>query len=249
MDNKCYEAVLAEMKPLLDGQKFEADGKIFKNDTKAVQVCYDEASKMFVLQAADVTDGEMGEFYVLSSWLFEEDQTAKDAAAVGVDFADTLRENLGLKKSTKKVTDNIALPTAEKGDAVTVTTLTQKLLAIFPEYKEEYKANVAKYGKFLHQNFFMTKFVPSIKVMLANKAANKKAIKKLFDMFEELYVEGDSACVDQIVAIIAAAVYENDEYIAIFKENTQGNEHMQKSVEELLVLIKKNKKLRAAIIR
>lgn len=249
MDNKCFEAVLAEMKPLLDGQKFVADGEIYKNDSKAVQVCFDEASKMFVLKAADVTDGEIGEFAVLSSWLFEDDQTVKDAAAVGTDFADTLRSNMGLKKTTRDTSANIALPTAEKGDAVTVTTLTQKLLAIFPEYKDDYKASVAKYGKFLYQDFFMTKFVPSIKTLLSNKAANKKPIKKLFDMLSELYVEGDGDTVDQIVAIISAAIYGSDEYIAIFKEYTEGNEHLQKSVAELLVFIKNNKKLRAALIK
>lgn len=249
MDNKCYEAVIAEMQPLLDGQKFIADGNVYKNETKTVKVCFDEESKLFSLWVADVTDGEMGEFSVLSSWLFEDDQTAKDAAAVGVDFADTLRSHMGLKKTTRDLSANIALPTFEKGDAVTVTTLTQKLLAIFPEYKDTYKASVAKYGKFLYQDFFMTNFVPSIKVLLSGKAANKKPIKKLFDMLSELYVEGDGETVDQIIAIIAAAIYDNDEYIAIFKEYTEGNEHLQKSVEELLVFIKNNKKLRAALIR
>ncbi len=249
MDNKCFEAVLAEMKPSLDGQKFVVDGEIYKNDTKAVQVCFDEATKMFILKAADITDGEMGEFTVLSSWLFEDDQTAKDAAAVGIDFTDTLRSNLGLKKTTRDTTAAVALPTYEKGDAVTVTTLTQKLLAIFPEYKDDYKASVAKYGKFLYQDFFMTRFVPSIKAMLSNKAANKKPIKKLFDMLAELYVEGDAETVDQIVAIIAAAIYDNSEYVAVFKEYTEGNEHLQNSVEELSAFIKGNKKLRAALIK
>ncbi len=249
MENKCLEAVLAEMKPLLDGQKFVADGEIYKSDTKAVQICFDEATKMFILKVADITEGESGEFAVLSSWLFEDDQTVKDAAAVGIDFADTLRKHLGLKKNTRDASVNIALPTVEKGDAVTITTLTQKLLAFFPEYKDDYKESIAKYGKFLYQDFFITKFVPSIKALLADKSANKKQIKKLFDMLSELYVEGDGATVDQIVAIIAAVIYSNKEYIEIFKMHTDGNEHLQKSVEELLLILKSNKKLRIAIIK
>lgn len=249
MDNKCFEAVLAEMKPLLDGQKFVADGEIYKSDAKAIQVCFDEATKMFILKVADINEGEIGEFAVLSSWLFEDDQTAKDAAAVGTDFADTLRSHLGIKKNTRDASVNIALPTVEKGDSVTVTTLTQKLLAFFPEYKEDYKESVAKYGKFLYQDFFITKFVPSIKELLSNKASNKKQIKKLFDMLSELYVEGDGATIDQIVAIVAAAIYSNKEYMEIFKQYTDGNEHLQKSVEELLLIIKSNKKLRCALIK
>ena len=68
-------------------------------------------------------------------------------------------------------------------------------------------------------------------------------------MFSELYVEGDGATVDQIVAIISAAIYSNKEYIEIFKQYTDGNEHLQKSVEEILLIIKSNKKLRTAIIK
>ena len=249
MDIKCLEAVIAEMKPLLDGQDFKQSGDIFKNENKAVKVEYNDESKMFVLKLADVTDGEVGEFADVTSWLFEDDQTAKDAAAVGVDFADTLRGQLGLKKNVRPTVGAVALPTAEKGDVMTVTALTQKLLAIFPEFKDDYKESVAKYGKFLHQEFFMAKFVPAIKEMLANKNANRKPIKKLFDMFAEMYVEGDGETVDQVVAIIAAAVYENEEFIAVFKDNTEGKDHMQRSVIELLAFIKKNKKLRAALIK
>lgn len=249
MDNKCFEAVIAEMKPLLDGQDFKRDGDVYKNATKAVKVEFDEAAKMFILKVAEVVDGEVGEFGELSSWLFDDDQTAKDAAAVGTDFADTLRSNMGLKKSTRTAATSVALPTAEKGSDVTITTLTQKLLAIFPEHKEAYKADVAKYGKFLHQEFFMSNFVPSIKEMLADKTANRKPIKKLFDMFAELFIEGDGETVDQILAIIAATIYENSDYIAVFKESTEGNEHLQSAVVEILSLMKANKKLRAALIR
>ena len=250
MDNKCFDAVIAEMKPLLDGQNFKLDGEVYKNSTKAVKIIFDDTSKMFILKAADIIEEEIGDYSVLSSWLFDDDQTVKDAAAVGVDFADTLRSNMGLKKATRATSANsVALPTTEKGDAVTITALTQKLLAIFPEYKEEYKATVAKYGKFLHQEFFMSNFVPSIKTMLANKEANRKPIKKLFDMFSELYVEGDGETVDQIVAIISAAVFENQEFTDTFKENTEGNEHLQKSVEDFIPFIKSNKKLREALIK
>lgn len=249
MNKNCYNAVIEEMKPLLDGQKFALDGDVYRNDIKAVQVCYDETSKMFILKVADITDGITGEFFVLSSWLFEEDQTERDAAAVGVDFADTLRANLGLKKTVSKSAGQIALPTTEKGDAVTVSTLIQKLLAVFPEFKEDYKESVAKYGKFLSVDFFTTKFAPAIKEMLSDTKGNKKAIKKLFDMLEDIYIEGDGEAVDMVVALICSAIYGNEDYIKIFKEQKADNTHMISSVEAMLSLVKTNKKLRAALIK
>ncbi len=249
MDKKYYNVVIEEMKPLLDGQKFVSDGDIFKNDIKAVKVCYEEETKMFAILVADITDGEVGEFTKLTSWLFEEDQTERDAAAVGVDFADTLRAHLGLKKTVKNTAGQIALPTTEKGDAVTISTLIQKLLAVFPEFKDAYKESVAKYGKFLSVEFFTTNFAAGIKDMLGDPKANKKAIKKLFDMLEDIYVEGDGEAVDMTVALVCASIYGNEEYIKIFKEQMAENQHFISSVEELLGLMKGNKKLRAALVK
>ncbi len=249
MNKNCYDAVIEEMKPLLDGQKFVLEDGVYKNETKAVKVCFDEEAKQFALWVSDVENGNDGQYTLLTSWLFEDDQTERDAAAVGVDFADTLRANLGLKKTATKTAGQIALPTTEKGDAVTVSTLIQKLLAVFPEFKEDYKESVAKYGKFLSVDFFTTKFAPAIKEMLSDTKGNKKAIKKLFDMLEDIYIEGDGEAVDMVVALISAAIYGNEEYIKIFKEQKAENAHMISSVEALLSLIKNNKKLRAALIK
>lgn len=250
MEQKCYNAVISEMKPLLDGQCFKADGDIFKNDNCAVRVSFDETAKMFVLSFATVTDGETEEFTELTRWLFDDNQTEKDAVAVGVDFADTLRGKLGVKKAARTTTvGEVALPTVTKGDAVTITTLTQRLLATFPEFKENYKENVAKYGKFLYQDFYLTYFVPEIKAMLLDEKKNRKAVKKLFDMLWEMYVDGDSDTVDAVVLLISAAVYGEKSYIDLFKEYTEGKEHLHRSVDELLSIISKSKKLKQAIIK
>lgn len=249
MDKKYYNAVIEEMQALLDGQKFVADGDIFKNEKKAVKVSFNEEAKMWELFVADVTEDTVGEFSLLASWLFEDDQTERDAAAVGVDFADTLRSALGLKKNVTKTAGQIALPTTEKGDAVTVSTLIQKLLATFPEFKEEYKESVAKYGKFLSVEFFTTRFAPAIKQMLANQKGNKKAVKKLFDMLKDLYVEGDTEAVDMVVALICSAIYGKEEFIKIFEEQAADNTHLISSVKELMKLVKSNKKLREALVK
>lgn len=245
MNEKCYDAVINEMKPLLDGQKFVCEGEVFKNEKKAVRVSYDESAKVFVLSLADVTEDSVGDFAVASTWLFDENQTEKDAAAVGVDFADTLRQALGLK--AVRGTANVALPTAEKGESINILTLTQKLLAMFPEFKEDYKREVALYGKFLYVDFFTEKFVPQIKALIAS--GNKKQLKKLFDMLDEMYVNGDSATTDMVISLIAASVYGDEKNTATAAEYMAENTHMKICVNELLSQIKKNKKLKAALIK
>lgn len=247
MDEKCYKAVISEMQVLLDGQKFIAQDSIFVNDTKAVKVWYDETTKCFNLSVAPVVSGDIGEFAIISNWLFDENQTEKDASAVGVDFADTLRANLGLKKAVSRGTADVTLPVAEKGDEVNVLTLTQKLLAVFPEKKEKYKETVAKDGKYLYVEFLMKEFVPEIMSMLANESANKKQLKKLFDMLSEMYVEGDSVTADMIVAVICAAVYGNQGYRETAEKYYADNKHLKNCVNELSAELKKNKKLRKAL--
>ncbi len=246
MDKKCYDAVIKEMQVLLDGQKFSLDGEIYKNENTAVAVEYDEEKKLFLLKKAELSGNSVPEFATISSWLFDESQTAKDAAAVGVDFADTLRASLGLKKE-KTGNINVSLPVAEKGDEINILALTQKLLAFFPQYKDAYKAEVAAYGKYLYLDFMVSKFVPEIKALLLAK--NKKQLKKLFDMLDEMYVDGDSVCGDMVVAMIAAAVFGEDEALATAKEYLAEDAHLKISVEEMLNRLKHSKKLREALIK
>ncbi|MBQ0083240.1 MAG: hypothetical protein KBS52_00530 [Clostridiales bacterium] len=247
MDEKCYKAVISEMKELLDEQSFTEQNGIFVNENKAVKVWYDEQSKCFNLSAAPVVSGDIGEFAVLSNWLFDESQTEKDAYAVGVDFADTLRINLGIKKVASRGSAQVTLPVAEKGDDVTVLTLTQKLLAIFPEKKEIYKESVAENGKYLYIEFMSKEFVPEIIKMLDGEGANKKQLKKLFDMFSEVYVEGDGTTADMIVAIIGAAIYGSEKRAEAAAKYYAENNHLKICVKEFVSELGRNKKLRRAM--
>lgn len=247
MDEKCYKAVIGEMKEVLDSQNFAEKDGIFVNEAKAVKVWYDEQSKCFNLSVAPVVSGDIGEFAVISNWLFDESQTEKDAMAVGVDFADTLRINLGIKKSATRGAAQVSLPVAEKGEDVNVLTLTQKLLAVFPEKKEIYKESVAENGKYLYVDFMMGEFVPEIVKMLDGESTNKKGLKKLFDMFSEMYVEGDGVTADMIVSIISAAVYGDQNRIQTAEKYYADNKHLKTCVNEFLTELGHNKKLRAAL--
>ena len=71
MKKACYDVIIKEMQPLLDGQKFVAVEDYFKNEKTAVKVSYDEDRQLFILSAAQVTDNEVGEFSAIGQWLFE----------------------------------------------------------------------------------------------------------------------------------------------------------------------------------
>lgn len=245
MDKKYYNAVISEMQVLLDGQKFVSDGDIFKNETKAVKVSFKEESRQFVLELADVAEGAVGEFSVANAWLFEEGQTERDAAAVGVDFADTLRENLGVKKA--RGVAQVELPVGDKSDSGNITTLTQKLLAVFPQFKDDYKQSVSEHSRFLYLNFYMAKFVPAIKVMM--ETGTKKQVKKLFDMLADIYVSGNGEATDAVVAIICAATFGDQAKFETAMEQLADCQHLQVAVRQFSAILAKNKKLQAALIK
>ncbi len=245
MDKKYFDAIISEMQVLLDGQKFVLDGEVYKNEQKAVKIEYNEAAKQFVLLLADIENGEMGEFYAASSWLFDESQNERDALAVGVDFADTLRGNLGVKK--EKASVSVDLPVAEKGDTATISALTQKLLAIFPQFKETYKESVAEYSKFLYLDFYVENFVPAIKNLI--ETGTKKQNKKLFDMLSDMYNTGKGDTTDIVVALVSAAIYNNENGKAAFDDFAGENKHMQTAVKEFLKTLEKNKKLKEILIK
>ncbi len=245
MDKKYFDAIIGEMQVLLDGQKFIKQDDIYKNDQKAVKIEYNNDAKQFILLVADVNEGEIGEFSAASTWLFDETQTERDAAAVGVDFADTLRTQLGVKKERSAA--SVDLPVADKNDTATVSALTQKLLATFPQFKETYKVSVQKYNKFLYLDFFTENFVPAIKQLM--DTGTKKQNKKLFDMLSEMYNTGNGETTDAVVAIICAAIYEDEKRTQIFAEQTAENKHMASAVREFSKVLAKNKKLQAAIIK
>ena len=139
----------------------------FENDTKSIKISYNEAKSVYELSAADIADGNTGEYAVISAYLFDDNATAKDAEAVAIDFVDTLRRNLGIKVA-RKVTGEAALPTADSSK-VTVQTLTAKLLATYPELKEVYKSETAEKGKFLYLDFSAKYFIPAIRTARQRK--------------------------------------------------------------------------------
>lgn len=248
MDNRYYDKVIEEMKPFFDEQGFKCDKDgAFLNDTKSVKINYDENSQMYILQTADISDGTVGEYTNASSFLFDDSQTEKDAMSVGIDFTETLRKNLGIKNKRPAVSGNIDLPTAQKGDALNITGFTKKVLDVFPQYKDTYKEHVAKYGNFLYINFFSYTLVPQIITVLSENS--KKTVKKLFELLENGYLQGDKDTANIVVAVLAAAIIKDESIKASAYTMLESNAHFKSSVEAFIPVLTSNKKLLNSLIK
>ena len=173
---------------------------------------------------------------------------AEAAEAVGIDFTNTLKSELGIKHTRSGALANaIDLPTATKDGTYNITAFTKKMLDVFPALKDDYKEHVAIYGNFLYLNFFGEKLVPQIKEVLLEN--NKKSVKKLFDVFETIYIQGDRDTVNTVVAVIAAACVNDETAKANAIAALGDNKHFVDALTQFIPVIASNKKLSAALIK
>ena len=232
-----FDALIKYMSAFLEQNslKVEADGIITGND-KTFKIAYNEQTKLYEL----FLKLEDGSFKVISAFLFDETQTEKDVESVALDFIDTLRGELGIKKKISHT--NVALPQSDDGEKVTKSGLTQKLLAIFPQFKETYKIHVSENDRFLMVNFYHETFIPAARELV--RSNNKKAIKKFYDALSDMFIKGDGETVPFVVGIAAACVYDDAELLKAFKEYTADQGSFYTSVHNLSAEFRHNKKLK-----
>lgn len=247
MENKYFDSVLAEMQEVIKEANLKLEDNILKNDTKSVKIEYLEEKQLYTISVADIDGETVSEYKQISAWLFDDTQTAKDAAAVGIDFAEALRKEFGIKAERKTVNNLIDLPTAQKGVDNNVNALTKKMLDIFPALKDEYKSHVAHYGNFLYLNFFGEHLVPRM-IRLFEEGTTKQ-IKKFYNTIVDFYVQGDNDTINTVVALLAAAAYKNDTVTAKIREMLAEDKHFLNSFNMFIPVFAKNKKLIATLIK
>lgn len=232
------------MKAFLDENGFKGEGGVFANDTKALKVEYDEPASLYKLFIADKNEGAIGEYSLASSYLFDEKSNKGDAVAVGIDFVGEAKKALGIKNVHKKASA-AELPTANSAGKINTDTLTAKLLANYPELKDTYKDYVGEKGKYLPLDFGTTYFVPEIKKTLDEN--NKKAVKKLVDMFSDIFTQGDRASVNLVIALLSAAIGNSAERFKAAADRLDGCPLLIDAVNQEIAVLSKNRKLQKAL--
>ena len=243
LENIYFDVVIGEMKSFLEENGLKEKVGFFANETKALKVEYDEEKGLYKLFSADVTDGTVGEYTLASSYLFDQNSNKNDAVAVGIDFVDSAKKVLGVKE-TKKKASATELPTATSGK-VNADTLTAKLLANYPTLKDTYKVYVEEKGKYLPLDFGTTYVVPEIRKTLDEN--NKKAVKKLMDMFADIFVSGDRNSVNLVIALLTSAIGKSPERFKAAADRLEDCPLLIESVNQEIAVASKNRKLQKAI--
>lgn len=237
-----YESLIKYLEPYFNelGVTANEDGT-FTAKESTFRISYNESSKCYELAMAE---GE--EFKNITSYLFDETQNERDTESVAIDFADTLRKKLGVAK--KRAAQAIELPSDQGGERVSLSGLTQKLLAIFPQHKDDYKAHCSENDRFLAVAFYREYLIPSVKALVSS--GNKKQIKKFYDAMREIFINGDDETVTFTVAVVSAAVYDSPELKAAAMEAQMAEcSTFSKNISNFCDRLKANKKLRDTLIK
>ena len=251
MNSQVQEKILEQLNGINEMAGFNAneDKTEYQNGKVAFKIGHDEEKKLLILDVAEVNDmGEVGEFLNASTWLFENPEDLRDAESAGLDFLDTLKGKLGIKNTRTKRNGEIAMPSKEKsGGSYNIEAFTAKILAVYPQFKEEYKEHIAHFGTFLYIDFFKTTLTPKVEEILTEN--NKKSVKKIVTVLDELYVGGDRTVQNVIVGVVlCGAVKDNQTLYDTVVEALAESQFLKTAFVNLMERFKKDKKFREMIL-
>ncbi len=171
----------------------------------------------------------------------------RDLRYIFDEFGETLDNFFGAKKTQAgkfklpaPVSKNAAKSGALSYDPLT---LGNRFVGIYQEYKEDYRKNIEKYGEFLAEEFFMEH---GNKAVIATIRGNDKIkVRKLFNLFNEIYDDATNETQSLIAVTILGELYKEPELFERVRENMNNN--LAGTVEQVIKYLSSGKSKGARI--
>ncbi len=188
----------------------------YKGENKALKLEHFN-NKLALLGAAKEGEILSSDFSQISlSLLDSESADSKDVKYIVNEFSETLVEHFGTKtqKPTKTKLPTPVSKAAAKSGSVSYdpNTLANRFTAIYPELREEYKANCEKYGQFLAEDFFINHGTPVVLATIKENDPTK--MRKLFNLLNDIYEDGTNETQSLIAVTILGAMNNDQEMLA-----------------------------------
>jgi len=223
----------------------ESDNSIsFSGDKGIYRLVFDSSSKIMAFECA-YENSDNAEFKTLSRSLFDtETYNERDAKSLAGEIRDELES---LFKSKKKVDlDKVKMPkavsrTKAKNGIISYDSdsLANRFGTLYPELKDEIKANIAKYGEFLPETFFTEIGTAKVLDVIANGTEAEQ--KKLFKMLNDVYEDGTNE-VQDIIGVTILGEMKNDSKMMEVADKYMS-EYMAGPVHEINKITRKNNSL------
>lgn len=184
----------------------------FSGEKGIYRVVYDAGTSIMAFECA-YDNTENAEFNTLSRSLFDtESYNERDAKSLANEINDELNT---LFKSRKKVDlEKVKMPkavsrTKAKNGIISYDTdsLANRFGTLYPDMKEPIRENIAQYGEFLPETFFMQTGTARVIDVIAN--GSDSDCKKLFKMLNEVYEDGTNE-VQDIIGVTILGEMKND---------------------------------------
>ena len=185
----------------------------FAGDLGLYRIAHDGENKALAFDVSYEDRGADTEFETISKLLFEAGSV--DDREVRSLSNEMLDEVESLFKVKKKVDlDKVKMPksvsrTKAKNGVVSydVDSLANRFGTLYPEFKDEIKRNVVKYGEFLPETFFTEHGNAKVLDVIQNGTAAEQ--KKLFKMLGEVFEDGTNE-VQDIIGVTILGEMKND---------------------------------------
>lgn len=168
-----------------------------------------------VLKEGEILDSD----YAQISLTLLDPETAddKDVKYTVNEFSETLSERFG-SGAEKKIKKQKLPPTVSKNAvqngsvSYDINTLASRFTTLYPDLRAQYKENYEKYGEFLADEFFC-EYGNKAVVDTINRN-NPQEMKKLFNLLNEIYLDGTNDTQSLIVVTIMGALNNDQELLA-----------------------------------
>ena len=167
---------------------------VFGGEKGVYRVVFDAKSNIVSFECAYEDKGADTEFNTISKSLFEpefaDDKDAKSLAnEVGDEIASLFKKKKKVDLEKVKMPKAVSRTKAKNGIiSYDCDSLANRFGTLYPEFKDEIKKNVAAYGEFLPETFFMEYGTPKVLDVIKNGTPAEQ--KKLFKMLGEIYEDG-----------------------------------------------------------
>lgn len=216
----------------------------FSGEKGIYRLVHDAETNIIQFDCAYEDKGEETQWNTVSRSLFELSVADdRDVKSLSNEIEDELKH---LYNARKKVDlDKIKMPkavsrTKAKNGIISYDTdsLANRFGTLYPEFKDEIKRNIAEYGEFLPETFFVEH--GNAKVLDVIKNGTKAEQKKLFKMLGEVFEDGTNEVQDIIGVTILGEMKNDPQMMAV--ADTYMTEYMAGPVHEINKLTAKNNK-------
>ncbi len=181
----------------------------------AVKIELFEGKISLLCSLATIEDAVDEDYKKLTTTLFDVNTVDnRDIKYIVNEFSDCVTDTYSKKeKAVKKLPTPVSKSAAKSGSVYyDLVTLGSRFVLIYPELKEYYKQNIEKYGEFLADEFF-TKY-GNAKMRETVKRNDPVQMRKLFNMFNEIYNDGTNQTQSVIVVTILGSLYDDEQLLA-----------------------------------